>query len=238
MNTTQKAKQAADAYAIIIQIGAILAVFGLYRRRIGQMAEGLLGRDAKGLRLIFMLFLAFVPAAVVGLGLGDVIKSRLFGPWPIVVGWLAGGIAILIKPDHRGRGSLSSIEDVQWRHALIIGLFQVVAMWPGVSRSLATITGGMVAGLGISAALEFSFLLGLITLGAATTYEMMDLGGAVLTAYGAWPTLVGILASFVAAWLSVRWLLAYVRDRGLAVFGYYRVLLAIATAVLLLVGAL
>lgn len=238
LNTTEKAKEAADAYAIIIQVGAILAVLGLYRRRIGQMVQGLVGRDPKGLQLALVLLLAFIPAAVVGLAFGDIIKTRLFGPWPVVFGWLAGGIAILVKPDGRGGGPGLSIEDIRWRQALIIGLFQVLSMWPGISRSLATIMGGMIAGLALPAALEFSFLLGLITLGAATTYEMMDLGGAVLTAYGVTPPLVGVLASFAAAWLSVKWLLAYVRNRGLALFGYYRVLLAMTTGVLLLTGVL
>lgn len=111
-------------------------------------------------------------------------------------------------------------------------------MWPGVSRSLATIMGGLIAGLTLPAALEFSFLLGLISLGAATTYEMIDLGGAVLTAYGVTPPLVGVLASLAAAWLSVKWLLTYVRNRGLAVFGYYRVLLTMTTGTLLLTGVL
>jgi undecaprenyl-diphosphatase len=95
--TTEKAKQAADAYAVIIQIGAILVVVGLYRRRT-QMVLGLLGRDVKGLRLVVMHCQAFMPAALLGLALGDEIKTRLFGPWPIVAGWLGGGIAILVKP--------------------------------------------------------------------------------------------------------------------------------------------
>lgn len=238
---TEKTKQAADAYAIIIQIGAILAVVGLYRRRIGQMILGLLGRDAKGLRLVVMLFLAFIPAALVGLSMEDEIKARLFGPWPVIAGWMAGGIAILAKPwksTGRGDAGYSSVEDIQWRQALIIGLLQVFALWPGVSRSLATIMGGLIAGLGLSAAVEFSFLLGLITLGAATLYEMLECGGSVVTAYGTWLPLVGILCSFVSAWLSVKWLVAYVQTRGLAVFGYYRLLVAVTTGVFLLTGIL
>lgn len=238
LTDTEQSKQAADAYAIIIQIGAILAVLGLYRRRMGKMIRGLLGRDAAGLRLALMLLVAFVPAAVVGLAFGDIIKTHLFGPWPIVVGWLVGGVVILIKPNRRERESVGSIEDIRWRHALLIGLFQLFSMWPGVSRSLATIMGGMVAGMGISAAVEFSFLLGLITLGAATSYEMMDLGGTVLNAYGLGPSLAGIVCSFVAAWLSVKWLLTYVRKRGLVLFGCYRIILAVITAIFLAIGVL
>ncbi len=98
--------------------------------------------------------------------------------------------------------------------------------------------GGMIAGLSIATAVEFSFLLGLITLGAATSYEMMKLGGTVVSAYGIGPSLTGIVCSFIAAWLSVKWLLSYVRNRGLTIFGYYRVLLAAVTAALLLSGIL
>ncbi len=238
MSRTSEAREAADAYAIIIQIGAIFAVFGIYRKRILEMIRGLLGRDATGLRLAIMLVVGFLPAAVVGPLLEHQIKAHLFGPWPIVVGWLVGGIAIFFKSNNRGQESVTSTEGIRWQHALVIGLFQVTAMWPGVSRSLATIMGGMIAGLSIATAVEFSFLLGLITLGAATSYEMMHLGGAVVTAYGIGPSLTGIICSFIAAWLSVKWLLSYVRNRGLTLFGYYRILLAAVTALLLYSGVI
>ena len=176
LTRTEQAKSAADAYAVMIQIGAILAVLSLYRRRAEQMAWGFLGRDPIGLRLGVMLLIAFLPAAIVGLAFEKAIKQHLFGPWPIVVGWLVGGIVILVLPRRLGNESnsnLHSVENVGWRPALMIGVFQVCAMWPGVSRSLATIVGGLVAGLGLTAAVEFSFLLGLITLGAATTFELL-----------------------------------------------------------------
>jgi undecaprenyl-diphosphatase len=241
LTASEKSKQAADAYAIIIQIGAILAVLGLYRRRIGQLILGLLGRDPKGANLLAMLLLAFLPAAVVGLTLGDTIKAHLFGPWPVVAGWMIGGLAILTgrwKNAGPRATDLPSVEDIRWRHALTIGVLQIFALWPGVSRSLATIVGGMMAGLGISAAVEFSFLLGLITLGAATVYEMLDQGRTVVTAYGIALPLAGMLCSFVSAWLSVKWLVGYLKRRGLVMFGYYRVLLAIVTGMLLLAGVL
>jgi undecaprenyl-diphosphatase len=241
LTSTEQAKIAADAYAVIIQIGAILAVLSLYRRRAEQMAWGFLGRDPIGLRLGVMLVIAFLPAAVVGLAFERVIKQHLFGPWPIVVGWLVGGIVILALPRRLGSESnskLHSVEDVDWRPALMIGVFQVCAMWPGVSRSLATIVGGLVAGLGLTAAVEFSFLLGLITLGAATTFELLQDGTRVMSEYGIALPLVGILSSFFAAWVSVKWLVAYLQRHGLAIFGYYRILLALVVAWLLVQGIL
>jgi len=238
LTATETGKAAADAYAVIIQIGAIFAVLSLYRRRSGRVALGLLGRDPEGLRLAVMLVISFIPAAVVGLCLGDWIKAHLFGPWPIVIGWLVGGIIILMMPNLQNRSKQISIENIQWRQALAIGLFQVFALWPGISRSLATIIGGIVAGMGLVAAVEFSFLLGLITLGAATVYEMTGYGPLVVAEYGVALPVVGIICSFAAAWVSVKWLVAYLHRRGLALFGYYRILLATVTGILLFHGIL
>ncbi|NLX56712.1 MAG: undecaprenyl-diphosphate phosphatase [Planctomycetaceae bacterium] len=238
---SESAKEAADAYAVIIQLGAILAVLGLYWRRSKQMALGLLGRDPAGLRLVTMLLTAFLPAALVGLAFEKAIKHYLFGPWPIVVGWLVGGVVILFVPRRwgaDGTAKLRSIEQLDWHHALIVGLFQVTAMWPGVSRSLATILGGLIAGLSLPAAVEFSFLLGLITLCAATGFELVKEGTQVASAYGVILPLFGIASSFVAAWVSVKWLVGYLQRHGLVMFGYYRIALALVTAWLLWQGIL
>jgi undecaprenyl-diphosphatase len=238
MDSTQKGKDASNSYAIIIQIGAILAVLSLYRRRIGQIYQGLIGRNKDGLRLFFMLMLAFLPAAVIGLLFGDIIKSHLFGMWPIAFGWFVGGVAIFLRPKNKAMGATLTIEQMRWQNAIFIGIIQVAAMWPGISRSLATIFGGLIAGLGLSAALEFSFLLGLITLGAATSYEILDSGVKVFTAYGVMMPLVGILSSFIAAWVSVKWLISFLQKRGMNPFGYYRIVLALVTSGLLLAGIL
>jgi undecaprenyl-diphosphatase len=109
-------------------------------------------------------------------------------------------------------------------------------MWPGVSRSLATIAGGLLAGLALPAAVEFSFLLGLVTLGAATAYEFLQVGPHVIETYGFVLPLLGIVSSFVAAWVSVKWLVWYLQQHGLAIFGYYRIALALLTAFLLWKG--
>jgi len=119
-----------------------------------------------------------------------------------------------------------------------VGLFQVTAMWPGVSRSLATILGGLIAGLSLPAAVEFSFLLGLITLCAATGFELVKEGTQVASAYGVILPLFGIASSFVAAWVSVKWLVGYLQRHGLVMFGYYRIALALVTAWLLWQGIL
>ncbi|NLA74042.1 MAG: hypothetical protein GX846_00950, partial [Deltaproteobacteria bacterium] len=108
LDDSPKNKQAADSYAIIIQIGAILAVLGMYRKRVKQMCSGLLGKDSKGLGMVFNLLLGFFPAAVTGLFFGNIIKTYLFGVWPVVAGWLIGGIIIFFIPRARKGTSISS----------------------------------------------------------------------------------------------------------------------------------
>ena len=122
--------------------------------------------------------------------------------------------------------------------ALIIGFAQCIAMWPGVSRSLATIVGGLLVGLSLSAAVEFSFLLGLITLGAATAYDALKHGQVMLQTFDAASLAVGVVFAFVAALLSVKWMVGYLNRHGLAIFGYYRVALALVAGSLLMTGVL
>ena len=171
LTATPQEKAASNAFAIVIQAGAILAVFLVMFGRIKKIVSGMFGRDTEGLKLFGKLAVAFVPAALAGLFLEERIKRYLYGYWPIAAAWLVGGIFILVVLNRRRLNDGKPLEGLGWQSALIIGLAQVVALWPGVSRSLVTIAGGMFVGLSVSAAVEFSFLLGLVTLGAATIYE-------------------------------------------------------------------
>lgn len=236
-------KDAADAYAICIQAGAIVAVLGLYFRRVKQMMLGLMGRDPAGLRLLVSLIAAFLPAAILGLLLHRLIKAYLFGPWPIVFAWLAGGIGILwmarrSKTTGRGVRHEKTMADLNVRMALVIGLAQCVAMWPGVSRSLATILGGLLVGLPTAVAVEFSFLLGVVTLGAATTFDAIQHGREMLAAFDASSLLLGLGVAFVSAVASVKWMVSYLNHHGLEIFGYYRIGIALVATALILGGVL
>ena len=236
-------KEAADAYTICIQAGAIIAVLGLYFRRVLQMLQGLLGRNPLGLRLLINVAVGFLPAAVLGLLFNKVIKAYLFGPWPVVVAWLVGGLAILAVSFHRRRTnyvqqSAGGLDELSWKMALIIGLAQCIAMWPGVSRSLVTIVGGVLVGLSLPAAVEYSFLLGVITLGAATAYDGLKHGQVMLQTFDSQSLGIGLFFAFVAAVASVKWMVTYLNRHGLAIFGYYRVALALVTAVLLVTNVI
>jgi len=230
--------EAANAYAIVIQAGAIAAVLGLYRRRVAQMALGLAGREPAGARMLFALGVAFLPAAVAGLAFDEPIERYLFGSWPVVAAWALGGLVLLVLgPRLRGRQG-SELESITWRIGLVVGLAQCAALWPGVSRSLATILGGLAVGLSLAAAVEFSFLLGVLTLSAATAYKLLDSGRAMLDAYGMAELICGFVVAWLAAIVAVKWMLAWLNQRGLAIFGWWRLVAASIVAGLLLSGHL
>jgi undecaprenyl-diphosphatase len=236
--------EAADAYVICIQAGAIVAVLGLYRERMATLFNGLLGRDAGGLRLLQQLVVAFFPAVVLGLLFEKKIDAVLFGLWPVVIAWAAGGLVILALRGRRGAdgkpvlGGTRGLADIDLRTALLIGLAQCLALWPGTSRSLATILAGAALGLSVPAAVEFSFLLGLETLGAATAYKAFKHGGEMAHVFGPAPIFVGFVAAAVSAAVSVKWLVQWLQSHGMEVFAVWRIALAVVVAGLLAAGLL
>ncbi len=231
-------KSASDAYAICIQAGAIIAVFLVSFGRIRAMARGIVGRDRDGLRLFGNVVVSFIPAALIGLVLEDTIKRHLYGLWPVAGAWLVGGVFILLVLARRQGQDGLPVEGLTGRTALLIGLAQVLSLWPGVSRSLVTIAGGIFVGLSVSAAVEYSFLLGLVTLGAATIYEGVKLGRLIVGSFGWASPLIGLLFAAVSAFVAVRWMVGYLRTRSLAIFGWYRIVIAVIAGVLVLSGGI
>ncbi len=231
-------KQAVDAFNIVVQGGAILAVLGLYWPRVLQMIKGVLGQDAPGLKLAINIIIAFLPAVVLGLALNDWIEARLFSTWPVLGALVVGGIYMMlldrwkIHPHRADAENLTGkdITDLRARDALLIGLMQCVAMWPGTSRSMMTITGGVLVGLKPKQAAEFSFLLGLPTLGGACVYklykDMTGEGPNMFETLGVTPIVIGIAVATVSAAIAVRWLVGFLNTHGLTPFGWYRLALA------------
>ena len=235
---------ASDAFAITIQGGAIVAVLLIYWKRVEGMLLGVIGKNREGLLLARNIIIAFLPAVVLGLLLNKKIKELLFHPWPITTAVFVGGVAILAvawfrrnaQPGTRAPGlSLTQLTPLM---ALFIGAMQCVAMWPGTSRSLMTIVAGLLAGLSMAAAVEFAFLLGLLTLSAATFKDGYEHGALMLKTYGPGSIAIGFIAAWISAMIAVKWMVTYLQSRGLSVFGWYRIGLAVLMAALLLTGTL
>lgn len=237
-------KVALDAFNIIVQGGAILAVLALYFPAFVRMVRGLMGRDAVGFRMLANVVIAFVPAAAVGLVANKFIEARLFHLGPVVFALIAGGFYMIgvelwrrsRRPMQGGIDAIGgkTVADMTPADALFIGCLQILAMWPGTSRSMMTITAGYWRGLKPTAAAEFSFLLGMPTLLAATGFKLFkDLTNddpehrTMLETLGAAPVLVGIVVAAVSAFVAVRWLVSFLNRHGLAPFGYYRIVVGV-----------
>ncbi len=241
---TPASREAVATFEIAIQGGAILAVVGLYWNRVLQMLRGLAGRDAAGRRLLGHLAVAFLPAAALGPLLDDLIERHLFHAAPVLAALFAGGLWMIWLDRRHEPGQGSSIDSLTWRHALAIGLFQCAAMWPGTSRSMMTIAGGVLLGLRARDAAEFSFLLGVPTLGAACGYKLLkNLVAAQQTGapnlfeqLGIAPVALGFAVAALSAAIAVRWLVGFLQRHGLAPFGWYRIALCVVLGALAFTG--
>lgn len=209
-------------FDVAIQTGAIFAVILVYWQRLMQTARGL-GNDAQARRFVINVLIGFLPAVVLGLLFGKAIKAHLFTPTVVATAFIVGGIIILWaerRPASAVR--IQSVDDMSTLDALKVGLIQTLAMVPGTSRSGATIIGGMLMGLSRKAATDFSFFLAIPTLIGAGAYSLFKeralLSVADVPLFG-----VGLLFSFISAWICVRWLLKYIATHNFVVFAWYRI---------------
>ena len=205
-----------DVFYLAIQTGAMLAVLWEYRTRFFRV----------DLQLWLNLFIAFIPAAVLGLLAGNFVKSHLFKPIPVALAFIIGGVIILWVDRGRRASRVETTQAMTALDALKIGFAQCFALIPGTSRSGATIIGGMLFGLSRKAATEFSFFLAIPTLGAATVYDLWKQRGALIPGDFAWLT-VATAVSFFVAWASIRWLLRFVATHDLTPFAWYRIALGV-----------
>ncbi|MBK8258668.1 MAG: undecaprenyl-diphosphate phosphatase [Polyangiaceae bacterium] len=230
---------AAKTLEIVIQLGAVLAVCVYYRERLARLIKGLIARDPAALRLTFALGLAFVPAAVIGLLTHKAIKELLFHPAPVAGALIVGGvlmIAVDVGRKRRGKPGDDGLEQVSLKRALAIGIGQCLSLWPGSSRSMTTIVAAEISGLTPSTAADFSFLLAIPTLGAATVYDLVKNYKTLASTPGALNALaIGLVVSFVVALAVIAAFLRYLKRFGLAPFGVYRI--ALGVIVLLTLGA-
>jgi undecaprenyl-diphosphatase len=230
--------EGADAFDVVIQLGAILAVVVQYRRLLWERTVGLMTAKKESVSLLVALVLGFVPTAIAGLLLRKKIKALLFGPGPVAIALIVGGILMMVVEvaiSRRKTKPVDGLEHVTPLRAFLIGVGQCFSMWPGSSRSMCTILTGQLTGLSTATAAEFSFLLGLPTLGAATLYEAYKSREA-LAGVGGLNVLIGLVVSFVVAWAVIAGFVAYLKRRGLLPFGLYRIVLGVIVFVVLVRG--
>lgn len=214
-----------NAFLVFIQLGAMLAVVWEYRAKLfGALAHA--RHDAGSRRFLGNILVAFIPAAIIGKLLDEPIEKALFFAVPVAIAFIVGGLIILWAEKRTHKVVIETVDDMNWRDALKVGLCQCLALIPGTSRSGATIIGGLFLGMSRKAATEFSFFLGIPTLGAASLYKLYKLHSS-----GAGSSLVehadvfalGFIASFIFAFIAVRALIRYVVHHDFTVFAWYRI---------------
>lgn len=232
------------AFTFIIQFGAILSVVVLYWKRFFRLNREPLPEGTPALKrflhrfdFYWKLFVAFIPAAVLGLLFSDMIDAMLESVMVVAIMLVVGGVFMLFCDKLFGNGSEKT--QMTERRAFMVGLFQCISMIPGVSRSMATIVGGMAQKLTRKAAAEFSFFLAVPTMFAATVYKMYKLfsdGGTEIIMDNLGALIVGNVVAFVVAMLAIKFFISYVTKYGFKAFGWYRIIVGLAILALLFTG--
>ncbi len=222
---TEKGK----VFEIVIQTGALLAIVWEYRAKILSVITRL-PSDRVAQRFVMNLFIAFLPAAVLGLLFAKAIKAHLFQPVPVALAFILGAFVILWAERRAHTVRVTNIDDIMPFDAFKVGCAQCLALIPGTSRSGATIIGGLLFGLSRQTAAEFSFFLALPTLIAAGGYQLYSARALLSSADVGWFG-IGMLAAFVSALLCVRWLLRYISRHSFDIFAWYRIAFGVAVLV-------
>lgn len=218
----------ASCFEIFIQLGAIVAVVFLYWRRFLDLVPMVVGRKKNsgnkfsGRRGLTLLSLTTLPALIIGFFAHHAIKEYLFTPMTVAWALGLGGVAILVVERYRPQPSVLNVDGLTYKQAVIIGFFQCLAMWPGVSRSASTIVGGLLCGVDRKAATEYSFLAAVPVMVAAVTYDLYK-GWHLLSASDLGFFLVGFVVSFISAAVAVKTFIALVQRWSLAPYAWYRI---------------
>ncbi len=223
----------AATFHVFIQLGSILAVVVLYRRRFLQFLNVRRRSGFWSPRGLGLLLLTTIPALVLGAAFHDEIKMYLFSPSNVAIGMAVGGVWILLAERFFTKSARNDLETLTWKEALWIGCFQCMAMWPGMSRSASTILGGMITGLERKTATEYSFFAAVPVMVAATVFDLWKslpcLDRTDIPLFG-----LGFLVSFVFAWIGIRFLIRFLGCHTLVPFGWYRI--TVAAVVFLVMG--
>lgn len=215
-----------DIFEVVIQSGAVLAVLVEYRRRFGRLVDFRNHEGFSGLRGLFWLGLTTLPALVLGFLFHDAIKGKLFSPGVIAMALGTGGVLMIVLERRLPSHDEGGVDAIGWKHALGIGFCQCLAMVPGTSRSMATILGGRLMGLGRKTAAEYSFFAAVPVLLLAGVYDLLK-GWSTLQRADLVPYVMGLVVSYLVARLAIRWLMRLISHHTLEGFGWYRMVLSL-----------
>ncbi len=221
----------AETFEVAIQAGAILAIVILYFSRFLSLLNFFAKKGFNGLRGIGLLLLTSMPAMILGLVTHHWIKEYLFHPKPVALALLVGGLAILLIEKFPQKAKITKIDNMNWKKALGVGLFQCLSLWPGTSRSASTILGGMLLKLDRKTAAEYSFLAAVPVMFAATGFDLLK-SMDVLSVSDIPMFAVGLITAFISALLAVKFFINWVSRKPLSVFGWYRIVLAVIVLVI------
>jgi undecaprenyl-diphosphatase len=217
-------KEFTDAFTIVIQLGAILAIVAAYPKRFTGLLRLTDNCGFSGLRGIGLLLITTIPASILGFLTHHFIKEKLFHPLTVAAALAVGAVWILLTEYWRPRPRVESLDSLTWREALSIGLFQCLSLWPGMSRAASTILGGMTSGVERKTATEYSFFAAVPIMIAATVFELhksyKDLAGHFQM------VAIGFVVSFLVAWLAVKGFVWFLGRHTLVPFGWYRLVVA------------
>lgn len=230
-------KQYVDMFDMVIQLGAVLAIIVLYFEKVKDTFLNLFPRpigkvsyEKSGFKFWFVIAISCIPAAAIGIPLDDKIEEYLFHPKPVAIALIVGGIGMIVAENYfrKNRKNKTSLMEVTIRQALIIGVFQCLALIPGMSRSASTIIGGWVAGLSTVAAAEYSFFLALPVMVGVTAIKLIKIGGlALLTVNEVLALGIAFLVAFVIALIVVDGFISFLKKKPLRIFSLYRFVFAI-----------
>ncbi|WP_378957025.1 undecaprenyl-diphosphate phosphatase [Pelosinus sp. sgz500959] len=218
----------ASVFEVFIQLGAILSVLFLYRDKFSRMMRPQkLSIYGSGLSVKHILA-GIVPVMGIGYLLHKPIKTYLFSPYTVIIGLIVGAIFMLVAEKVSKRPSVTNVDNITLKQAFYIGLFQILALWPGFSRSGSTISGGLILGISRAAAAEFSFIIAVPLMAVACLYDLLKVWDK-LNLADIQMFAIGFSVAFVVAYISVVWFIKFLNKSTLASFAYYRFVLAIAS---------
>jgi len=219
-------EQFANMFNVVIQLGAILSVVVYFRKRLIPSGHNSSSANHRIYDLWKKTIVAVTPALVIGFLLADYIEERLFNTTVVALALIVGGIILLYIENRKPLNRMTSVDNLTYKTAVLIGFIQCLAMIPGTSRSAATIIGAMLLGASRVVAAEFSFFLAIPTMAAASGYTLLKTG-LLLSSHELLVVACGFVVSFVVAWLVIAGLMNYISKRDFKPFAYYRIVLGI-----------